>query len=172
MVQTAVRFRKLSSGEIARYVATGALVTAEEGTLTGGFGAEIAAVLARDAFWWLDAPVERYCVEDVPMPYHPALLEAVLASPDRPRFGIGLRMVDADASSLGWLDVPAQGQASAQVSFVPATRGLHELPAIHIETRFPLGLFVAWSYWRPASRQWVYPAIEAHAPALRRTQPS
>ena len=45
-----------------------------------GFGAEIAAVLARDAFWWLDAPVERYCVADVPMPYHPALLEAVLPS--------------------------------------------------------------------------------------------
>ena len=61
-----------------------------------------------------------------------ALLEAVLVSPDRPRFGIGLRMVDADASTLGWLDVPAQGQASAQVSFVPATRGLHELLERHL----------------------------------------
>jgi 2-oxoisovalerate dehydrogenase E1 component len=39
-------------------------------------------VLARDAFWWLDAPVERYCVDDVPMPYHPTLLDAVLPSAD------------------------------------------------------------------------------------------
>jgi 2-oxoisovalerate dehydrogenase E1 component len=53
-----------------------------EDTLTAGFGAEIAAVLAKEAFWWLDAPVERYAVEDVPMPYHPTLLEAVLPSVD------------------------------------------------------------------------------------------
>ncbi len=59
---------------------TGRCLVVHEDTRTAGFGAEIAAVLARDAFWWLDAPVERYCVEDVPMPYHPALLDAVLPS--------------------------------------------------------------------------------------------
>ena len=96
----------------------------------------------------------------------PALLDAVLASPDRPRFGIGLRMVDADAATLGWLDVPAQGQGSAQVSFVPERRGLHELPAIGIETRFPLGLFRAWAIWRPASQLLVYPAPERPAAPL------
>ncbi len=46
--------------------------------MTAGFGAEIAAVLAREAFWQLDAPVDRVCVEDVPLPYHPNLLNAVL----------------------------------------------------------------------------------------------
>ncbi|MGH8258219.1 MAG: transketolase C-terminal domain-containing protein, partial [Steroidobacteraceae bacterium] len=45
---------------------------------TAGFGAEIAATIAREAFWMLDAPIERVAVEDVPMPYHPVLLEAVL----------------------------------------------------------------------------------------------
>jgi 2-oxoisovalerate dehydrogenase E1 component len=59
---------------------TGRCLVVHEDTCTAGFGAEIAAVLARDAFWWLDAPVERYCVDDVPMPYHPSLLEAVLPS--------------------------------------------------------------------------------------------
>jgi 2-oxoisovalerate dehydrogenase E1 component len=59
---------------------TGRCLVVHEDTRTAGFGAEIAAVLARDAFWWLDAPVERYCVEDVPMPYHPTLLDAVLPS--------------------------------------------------------------------------------------------
>jgi uncharacterized protein (DUF58 family) len=46
------------------------------------------------------------------------------------------------------------------VSFVPATRGLHELPALSVETRFPLGLFRAWAVWRPAASVLVYPAPE------------
>ena len=54
-----------------------------EDTITAGFGAEIAAVVAREAFWHLDAPVDRLAVADVPMPYHPALLDAVLPDADR-----------------------------------------------------------------------------------------
>ena len=46
--------------------------------MTAGFGAEIAATVASDCFWQLDAPVERLAVEDVPLPYHPVLLGAVL----------------------------------------------------------------------------------------------
>jgi 2-oxoisovalerate dehydrogenase E1 component len=61
---------------------TGRSLLLHEDTLTAGFGAEIAAVLAAEAFWFLDAPVERMAVEDVPMPYHPVLLEAVLPSVD------------------------------------------------------------------------------------------
>ena len=62
---------------------TGKCLIVHEDTTTAGFGAEIAAVLAREAFWFLDAPVERLTVDDVPMPYHPVLLEAVL--PDAAR---------------------------------------------------------------------------------------
>jgi 2-oxoisovalerate dehydrogenase E1 component len=51
--------------------------------MTAGFGAEVAAVVAKEAFWQLDAPVDRLCVDDVPMPYHPDLLSAVLPSPDQ-----------------------------------------------------------------------------------------
>lgn len=61
---------------------TGRCLIVHEDTLTAGFGAEVAAVLAREAFWHLDAPVDRLCVEDVPMPYHPDLLAAVLPSPE------------------------------------------------------------------------------------------
>jgi 2-oxoisovalerate dehydrogenase E1 component len=57
---------------------TGRLLVVHEDTLTAGFGAEIAAVVAKEAFWYLDAPVDRLAVEDVPMPYHPVLLAAVL----------------------------------------------------------------------------------------------
>jgi 2-oxoisovalerate dehydrogenase E1 component len=54
-----------------------------EDTITAGFGAEIAAVIARETFWFLDAPVDRLAVADVPMPYHPYLLDAVLPDADR-----------------------------------------------------------------------------------------
>jgi 2-oxoisovalerate dehydrogenase E1 component len=57
---------------------TGRCLIVHEDTITAGFGAEIAAVLAKEAFWFLDAPVERLAVADVPMPYHPVLLDAVL----------------------------------------------------------------------------------------------
>lgn len=49
-----------------------------EDALTAGFGAEIAAVVAREAFLRLDAPVERMAVPDIPLPYNVALMEAVL----------------------------------------------------------------------------------------------
>jgi 2-oxoisovalerate dehydrogenase E1 component len=51
-----------------------------EDTMTGGFGAEIAAVIAKEAFLNLDAPVERIAVPDIPLPYNVHLLEAVLPS--------------------------------------------------------------------------------------------
>ncbi|HUQ99344.1 MAG TPA: transketolase C-terminal domain-containing protein, partial [Gemmatimonadaceae bacterium] len=57
---------------------TGRCLIVHEDTLTAGFGAEIAATLASECFWSLDAPVERLTVEDVPMPYHQDLLNAVL----------------------------------------------------------------------------------------------
>ncbi|HWW21532.1 MAG TPA: transketolase C-terminal domain-containing protein, partial [Steroidobacteraceae bacterium] len=51
-----------------------------EDNLSAGFGAEIAASLARDAFYELDAPIERLAMPDVPSPHNPLLLEAVLPS--------------------------------------------------------------------------------------------
>lgn len=39
--------------------------------------------------------------------------------------------------------------------------GKHPMPVLCIETRFPLGLWRAWSYWRPADQVWVYPAAES-----------
>jgi 2-oxoisovalerate dehydrogenase E1 component len=51
-----------------------------EDTMTAGFGAEIAAVIAKEAFFDLDAPIERLAMPDVPSPHHPVLLDAVLPS--------------------------------------------------------------------------------------------
>lgn len=49
-----------------------------EDTRTAGFGAEIAAVIAKECFFNLDAPIERVAVPDVPLPYNIGLLNAVL----------------------------------------------------------------------------------------------
>lgn len=53
-----------------------------EDTLTAGFGAEIAARVASDAFMELDAPVERLTMPDIPSPHSPLLLNAVVPSVD------------------------------------------------------------------------------------------
>jgi 2-oxoisovalerate dehydrogenase E1 component len=55
---------------------------------TGGFGAEIAAVVADEAFLDLDAPVARVTMPDIPSPHHPKLMEWALPSPARIRLEI------------------------------------------------------------------------------------
>jgi 2-oxoisovalerate dehydrogenase E1 component beta subunit len=44
-----------------------------EASLTGGIGSEIAAIIAQEAFEWLDAPVVRLASIDTPVPYSPPL---------------------------------------------------------------------------------------------------
>lgn len=49
---------------------TNRIVNVEEGWPQHGIGAEIAAlIMESDAFDYLDAPLERVCGADVPMPY-------------------------------------------------------------------------------------------------------
>lgn len=47
---------------------------------TAGFGAEIAAVVADEAFLDLDAPVARVTMPDISSPHHPLLLDAAVPS--------------------------------------------------------------------------------------------
>ncbi len=57
---------------------TGKLLIVHEDTLTGGFGGEIAAVVAEKAFTSLDAPIKRVAAKDSPVPYGPTLENAML----------------------------------------------------------------------------------------------
>ncbi|HEX4156974.1 MAG TPA: transketolase C-terminal domain-containing protein [Rhizomicrobium sp.] len=56
-----------------------------EDLLTGGFGAELAAVVAETCFFDLDAPVSRLAMPDIPSPHNPALMEWALPSVDNIR---------------------------------------------------------------------------------------
>ena len=87
------------------------------------------------------------------------------------RYGIGLSVLNPAANKhkrrhWAWTDVPAQGSSLVQIAFTPTRRGLHRLPTLTAETRFPLGTFRVWTVWRPAAQMLVYPAPELHAPPL------
>jgi pyruvate dehydrogenase E1 component beta subunit len=59
---------------------TGCAVVAEDDWLTYGVGAEIAASIQEGAFDWLDAPVRRVAMAEVPLPYAKPLETAALPS--------------------------------------------------------------------------------------------
>ena len=59
------------------------LVVAHEACLTGGFGAEVAALAVEKAFDHLDAPIARVAALDTPMPYNEALERQVIPSQQR-----------------------------------------------------------------------------------------
>ena len=61
---------------------TGRVCIVHEDNLTGGVGAEVAAVVAKAAFEYLDAPVLRVAARDVPsFPYSPTLEDVLLPGP-------------------------------------------------------------------------------------------
>lgn len=99
-----------------------------------------------------------------------AVLRVVLQNQRRStRYGIGLAVHHSGQWS--WCDVPAQGSATVEVAFQAEQRGLHPVPTLTAETRFPLGTFRVWTVWRPVSKVLVYPAPEAHPPALPAGEP-
>jgi pyruvate dehydrogenase E1 component beta subunit len=61
---------------------TGRLVCIEEGTRSGGVGAEIAARVAESAYEYLEAPIRRVATPDVPIPFSPPLEQAALPKVD------------------------------------------------------------------------------------------
>jgi len=57
---------------------TGKAMVVYEGCQTGGFGAEIAAVIGEKAFDYLDAPIKRVAALNSPIPFNPRLEDYVL----------------------------------------------------------------------------------------------
>ena len=72
---------------------TSRLLIAHEAVVPFGIGAEIAATVAREGFWDLDAPIERIGAAATPAPYAPELEQAWL--PDRDDIAEGIRRVAA-----------------------------------------------------------------------------
>jgi len=100
----------------------------------------------------------------------------VIDNPGRARWGLGFawgtRRVAASAGlaapsgSPVWLDIGAQSQASVNLTAQAVRRGHWLAPPIALETRFPLGLFRAWTWWRPATLATVWPQPEQPCPPM------
>jgi uncharacterized protein (DUF58 family) len=95
----------------------------------------------------------------------PALLEIVVTNPGAARLGLGFGLdLGERPIPLAYAEIAAQGQTAVHLSWLAAARGLHALPVVRVESRYPFGLFRAWTIWRPAGRQWVYPRPESPVP--------
>ena len=57
---------------------TNRLLIAHEAVGRAGFGAEIAALVVREAFDYLDAPIERVTAAPVPVPFAPIMENFVI----------------------------------------------------------------------------------------------
>jgi pyruvate dehydrogenase E1 component beta subunit len=62
---------------------TGRLATVEENPRLCGWGAEIASLVAHEAFWSLDAPIIRITTPHIPLPAANNLEDATIPSVDR-----------------------------------------------------------------------------------------
>ncbi len=85
-----------------------------------------------------------------------------LHSPGRQRWGVQLA-----TDKQGWhaLDLGCDATARFTLPWTPARRGTQLWPLMMIETRYPLGLWRAWSVWQPAVSLCVYPTPECPAPS-------
>jgi len=87
----------------------------------------------------------------------------------------GLRITAGPKAPEGTTEGPGSPQhaelspgsdCTVEVDVATHQRGWLTLPRITIDTCFPLGLFRAWAYWLPQTRVLIWPALDAHAPAL------
>ena len=85
-----------------------------------------------------------------------------LHSDTQQRHAIGLGL---DAQHLIWVDVPAAGEQVVELAQQGLQRGWQPTPRLRIETRFPLGLFVAWSQISIDQSILVYPQPSTDAVA-------
>jgi pyruvate/2-oxoglutarate/acetoin dehydrogenase E1 component len=67
---------------------TGRLIVVHEDTLTGGWGAEIAARASDECHYYLEAPIKRIASLDAPFPFAPIMEQTIVPSMERIRDGI------------------------------------------------------------------------------------
>ncbi len=78
------------------------------------------------------------------------------------RASIWLRCIETSVAT----DVPAGQNAPATLCVPALARGWQTLPRLTVETRYPLGLLRAWSYWQPDMPCLIYPSPTAAGLAL------
>lgn len=87
----------------------------------------------------------------------------------RTRWALVLRWVHPGAAAVT-ADMAGGETRWIRLPVTYPSRGQHALPLLRIETRYPLGAWCIWSWWRPAIHVTVYPAPEVNAPPLPAAQ--
>lgn len=83
------------------------------------------------------------------------------------RYAIWLAFIGDDLPDVSHVaDIAADTSNSIVLTAPTLERGWLAAPRIRLQTRFPLGLLRAWSYWQPAMRVLVYPQPEENGPPL------
>ena len=85
----------------------------------------------------------------------PGMLRLRLQSAQSARWGLLARLDDAEARAV---DLAPEQSLELALPWRAPRRGHLAWPALRLETRYPLGLWRAWSVWRPPLGLWVYPA--------------
>ena len=96
----------------------------------------------------------------------PAHFRAYLGNnEDRARFAVqgGFRATE------DCYDIPVRSSGSLKLTQATSKRGWLHMQPFKLETRYPLGLFRAWSWFFPETRCLIYPAPAQNAPPLPRT---
>lgn len=81
---------------------------------------------------------------------------------NRPRHALSIGVVDGTAVEFS---IASQSETSVCITLPKRPRGAHSTGRLRLETRYPLGLVVAWSYLEPDLIGLVYPAPEADPPS-------
>jgi pyruvate dehydrogenase E1 component beta subunit len=93
--------RPLDNDAILATVArTHRAVIVDEGWRSGSLAAEVSARIVEGAFWELDAPIERVCGAEVPMPYAKHLEDAALPSPASIRAAVRRALAGVDRAGV------------------------------------------------------------------------
>lgn len=90
----------------------------------------------------------------------------VLVDATQRRLGAWGLMLNTEGQPMAWGDVESGQQQTVMLSLPAPARGWLTLPRIRIQSRYPLGLFTVWGYWRPAQRVLVWPSLEEPPPPL------
>jgi uncharacterized protein (DUF58 family) len=85
---------------------------------------------------------------------------AIVGNPGRiERFA--LTLASPTGTTPSEFDLAAGTERVVSLTVPAPRRGWHPVPRLRLETRFPLGIWRAWSWWQPAIRYLAYPCPEA-----------
>ncbi|OZB46359.1 MAG: hypothetical protein B7X46_00650 [Thiomonas sp. 15-66-11] len=139
---------QLNLGYLLTFLLAGSALASLHVTHNNVRGLALAARLSDDAVFYAGQP---------------AALRLQLHSPGRQRWGL---LAAPDGQGFHAVDVDRDATLDFALPWTPRARGHQPWPRLVVESRYPLGLWRAWSVWRPGASIWVYPAPETPAPAL------